>query len=108
MWEIIEWDFRYYGLPLASVPSFNYLGQIRTALENYWPAVVGNLQKAQTKWDWMARILGWEGKKMQLLGVFFKIVVQAVLISGSETWVMTPHMGRSLGGFQHRLDQWIT
>ena len=30
--------------------------------------------------------------------MFFKEVVKEVLIFGSETWVMTPHMGGALGG----------
>ena len=31
-------------------------------------------------------------------GFFFKAVVQAVLLFGSETWVVTPHIGKALGG----------
>ena len=38
-------------------------------------------------------------------------MVQVVLIFGSETWVVTPRMGRDLGGFQDqlaiRLTGWI-
>ena len=30
--------------------------------------------------------------------IFFKAVVQAVLLFGSETWVVTPRMGKALGG----------
>ena len=40
--------------------------------------------------------------------MFFNAVVQVVLIFGAETWVMTPCMGRYLGGFQHKVAQWIT
>ena len=29
---------------------------------------------------------------------FFKVMVQAVLLFGSETWVVTPHVGKALGG----------
>ena len=36
-------------------------------------------------------------------GFFFKSVVQAVLLFGSETWVATPRMGRVLGGFQDQV-----
>ena len=35
-------------------------------------------------------------------------VVQAFIIYGSETWVMTPHIGRFLGGFHHRVDHRLT
>ena len=47
------------------------------------------------------RILGWEGANPRASGMFFKAVVQAVLLFRSETWVMTPCMGRALGSFQH-------
>ena len=39
-----------------------------------------------------------EGVNPRALGMFYKAVVQAVLIFGVETWVMTPHMGLALGG----------
>ena len=32
-------------------------------------------------------------------------VVQKVMLYGSETWVMTPCIGRVLGGFHHRVDR---
>ena len=40
--------------------------------------------------------------------MFLKAVFQVDLLFGSYTWVMTPHMGRSLGGFQHRVARRIT
>ena len=45
---------------------------------------------------------------MQVLGVFFKLVVHGVIIFGLETWVMTPHMGQVLGFFQYRVARQIT
>ena len=71
------------------------------AAEENWPVVVGNLNKARKSWDRMMRILGREGAKPRALGMFFKAVVQAVLLFGSETWVTTPRMGWDLGSFQH-------
>ena len=79
-----------------------------TAGENNWPAVAVNLRKAQKIWTRMTRILGWEGAYPRISGLFSKVVVQAVLIFGSETWVLTPCMERSLGRFQHRLARHIT
>ena len=35
---------------------------------------------------------------MQVLGTFFKSVVQVILLFGYETWVLTPRMGQTLGG----------
>ena len=34
---------------------------------------------------------------------FYKAVFQANLLFGSETWVVTPRIGRTLGGFHHRM-----
>ena len=41
---------------------------------------------------------GMVGCQPTVIGNFFKAVVQAVLLFGLETWVMTPRMVRSLGG----------
>ena len=37
----------------------------------------------------------------------FKAVVQAVMLFGSETWVLTSRMGLSLGSLQHGVARWI-
>ena len=36
----------------------------------------------------------------RVFGFFFKVVIQAVLLFGAETWVVTPRTGKALGGFQ--------
>ena len=40
--------------------------------------------------------------------MFFKAVVQVVILFGSETWVLIPHMGRVVVIFQYRVSRWIT
>ena len=52
--------------------------------------------------------MGREGASPRVLGIFFKAVVQVVLILRSETWGINPHMGRSLGFFQHRVSRKFT
>ena len=37
------------------------------------------------------------------LGEIYVAVVQAVILYGSVTWVMTPHIGRVWGVFHHRV-----
>ena len=56
----------------------------------------------------MLRILVQEGGNMRMLGTLFKVVVQVVILFGSETWVMNPQMGLSLGGSQYRVTYRIT
>ena len=38
------------------------------------------------------------GANPRVSGTCFEAVVHAVLFFGEETWVMTPHMSRALGG----------
>ena len=76
--------------------------------EEDWPVVMGNLRKGRKSWAQLTRILAREGADMRVSGMFFKVLVQAVLLFGSETWVLTPCMERSLGSFQHSVARMIT
>ena len=98
-----ERSFRENGRPLTMVLTFNYLGRIIMASDNEWKLVVGNLCEAQNKWARISRILGREGEYTRVSGNFFKAVVQVVLLIGFYTLVMTPLMGQTWGGFQHRV-----
>ena len=100
--------FQAYGQPIGMVISLKYLGQVLIAGEDNWPSVIGNLKKARKSWAWLTRILGRKGSNPRVFGKCFIAVFQSVLIFGSETWVMTPHMGRALGSFQHRVARRIT
>ena len=64
-----------------------------------WLEVVRNLSRAQQKWAQLTRVLGRVGVDAWTLGMLYAAVVQAVFLDGSETWVMTPRIGRDLGGF---------
>ena len=48
------------------------------------------------------------GGQLMDLHKFSKAVIQANLLFGSETWVMTPRTGRNLGGFHHSVALFIT
>ena len=38
----------------------------------------------------------------------YVVVVQAVILCGSDMWVMTPRIGIVLGGFHHRVSHRLT
>ena len=42
------------------------------------------------------------GARLRVSGFFFKAVIQPVLIFNAEYWVVIPHMGRYLRGFQYQ------
>ena len=61
------------------------------------------MAKAREVWRRMTKILNGEGDEPRVSGFFFKAVLQSVLLFGTETWVVTPHMGRVLEGFQDQV-----
>ena len=72
-----------------------------TAGDDDWPEVAGNLVKARKSWGWLSSILSREGADKRVSGNFFKAVVQAVLLFGAETWMLTPRVERALEIFMH-------
>ena len=61
------------------------MGLVLTAADNDWSEVVGNLRKSRKRWSHLERILGREGDNPRVLGMFYKAVVQVVMLFGSET-----------------------
>ena len=72
-------------MPLSIVTLFKYLRQVLTASDEDWLVVVGNLWKLWKRWSRMARIIEWESAIPRLSGIFFKAVVQVVLLFGLDT-----------------------
>ena len=60
-----------------------------------------NLRRAQVKWGRLVKILGREVADRRMAGRFYVVVVKAVLLFGSETWVLTPWMEKALDDFHH-------
>ena len=99
--------FQAYGEQLETVTLLTYLGQVLLAGDDDWLAVEGNLIKARKSLTRMTRILVQEEAYQSIYGLFLKVVVQVVLLFGSETWVLTPHMDPDLRSFQNRVAQQI-
>ena len=76
--------------------------------DDNWLVVVGILRKTWKSWARMTRILDQEGAYLRISGMFFKSILQSVLLLGSETWVLTPRIEHALISFQHRVTQRIT
>ena len=98
--EVTASDFSAYGRPLEMVTYFRYLRRVILAADDDWPAVVMSLYWEREVWRRMTSILIQEGAAPRVSGLFFKAVVQAVLIFGSENWLVTPLMGKYQGGVQ--------
>ena len=93
--------FEAYGIPLWTVKVFKYPVRILTASEDDWPEVIFKTEEG-------TEILGTAisdnqagGGGPQTAGIFYKAVVQENLLLDTDTWVISPRIGKTLGGFHH-------
>jgi hypothetical protein len=91
------------GEDLEQVPTFTYLGRPLSSDGSDWPAVYYNLKKARKRWMRVSRVLTREGADTRVCGMFYKAVVQSVLLYGCETWVITSQVLQVLEGFHNRV-----
>ena len=85
------------------VTSLTYLGRVISATNDDWPPVVSNLARAKKVSSRMSGILSREVATPWVPGLFFKAVIQAILLFGSETWVPLPVWARPWEGSKPRL-----
>ena len=50
-----------------------------------WLVAVGNVGKERKSWGHLSWIMIWEGTDPKVLGIFFKAVLQEMLLFGEET-----------------------
>ena len=97
-----------YGTPINLVTSFKYLGRVLSEADENWPAVVNNLWRARQKWVRLTRVSSREGADARTSGQIYLAVVHLVMLYRSDTWVMTPHIGRVWGISHHRVSHRLT
>ncbi len=95
-------SFTVYGDELERVEVFKYLGRLLAYDDNDTQAMRGNLKKSRKSWGQVSRILRAENASPKVCGVFYKAIVQAGLLFGSEMWKLSPLSLKSLEGFQIR------
>jgi len=84
-------NFAFYvdEVPIDTVHEFKYLGHILSADDQDDAAVSFNINKANQAWWGMYPILCRDGANSYIMAHFYLAVVQAKLLFGSETWVLT-------------------
>ena len=95
-------------VPLEMVSSFVYLGRVVTHNNSDWATLYRNLKKALKRWGLVSRVLEKTGASARVRGMFYKVVVQTVLLYGCETWTVTDSMLKVLEGFHHRIARRIS
>jgi hypothetical protein len=94
--------FKAYGEDLERVEVFKYLGRLLAYDDNDSQAMRANLKKVRKSWAQVSHVLRAENASPKVCGVFYKAVVQAVLLFGSEMWKLSPASLKSLEGFHIR------
>jgi hypothetical protein len=87
------------GEEMEKVTQFRYLGKPVLQNDSDNRAIRYNIAKAQGKWRMFSRILAREGAKPKVMGMFYKAVVQSVLLYGCETWCLTLAQYNTLNSF---------
>ena len=98
----LDTKFKAKDQELETVDVFEYLGRLLSNDDGDLRTVRKNLKKARWVWARLQNVLESEGADPRVCGMFYKAVVQSVLLYGCETWVVTPAILRMLSGFQIR------
>ena len=74
---------------IENVPEFKYLGHFLTEAYLDDRAIETNLRKAKATWSRIHPILRSDGVSPRVMGHFYKTIIIAVLLYGSESWVVS-------------------
>jgi hypothetical protein len=92
-------QFSIQGDMLEQAKVLKYLGCLLSQDDNNTQATCNQLQKAWATWAWVGQVLHTENVVPCIAAKFYKAVVQAVLLYGRETWVLSKPALASLEGF---------
>ena len=83
---------------VENVPTFRYLGQPTDQTDDDWPAVRRHIIHARSVWGRLGIIIRREGADPKVSESFYRAVVQAILLYGSETRVLSASMAKRIEG----------
>lgn len=93
---------------IEMVQNFRYLGRLVTTNDDDWAAMTWNLGKARQRWSMTSRVLSREGASPRISAMFYKAIIQTVLLYGSETWVISGDIMNALRSFHHSVARRLT
>ncbi len=95
-------QFTVHGEALERVEVFKYLGRLLAQDDDDLQAIRNQTRKARGTWARVGQVLRAENVPPRIAAKFYKAVVQAVLLYGSKTWVLSTAALASLEGFHIR------
>ena len=84
------------------VKVFKYLGRLLAMDDEDLQTVRDGLHKEQRCWARISKVLRSKNAAPKICGMFYRVMVQAVLLFGSETWNVTARVLVHLNGFHTR------
>jgi exonuclease III len=103
-----EVSFTVNGTSINRVSEFKYLGRILEESDDDAPAANRQLERARERWGRMSRVLAAEGASPKVMGYFYKAIIQAVLLYGSESWTLPDRIIKKFRSFHARVARYIT
>ena len=100
-------DFQTYSWPLEAADSFKNLRRVLATSEGDFRWGSRNLVRSGGNGRGSTEVWFSRGGDAQTSGTFYKAAIQATILFRSYTWVMTPRIGRTLGGFHHRMAHYL-
>ena len=92
-------SFQAYIRSLEKVTALKDLVRVLTESDDGWTVVVANLSEARRKLEQLSSTLKGKRADTGTLEIFYKAVIKATLLFGSENWVMTPVSGGTLADY---------
>ena len=81
-----------------NVTTFRYMGRYLDQTDDYWLSVWGNTMHVRSVWGRLGKLLRREGSEPKVLEIFYRLVVQTILLYGSETWVILAAREKTVEG----------
>ena len=78
--------------------SFKNLGRILHKMYKKWLEFLRKIWRARQVWGRLGKLLSRYGVDPIILEKYYRAVVQAVLLFGSETWVLTAEIMQNIEG----------
>ena len=105
----MQHTFTAYGeSELRRVDRFKYLGRVLSYDDCDTPAIRRNLKRARAAWGRISTVIAKECVPPPVAGMFYQAVVAAVLLYGSETWVVSAYDLRALEDFHVEVARRLT
>jgi hypothetical protein len=82
-------QFTIHGNALERVEAYKYLGRMMSQDDDDTQAVCAQLRKARATWAWVGKVLRGENTPPTVAAIFYLAIVQAILLYGSKTWVIS-------------------